>query len=111
MELKNAVETGDIDKVERIIESGGVDINAQDEQGRTLLMFACRKGYLRIVQYLCYKGANLDLKDKYGYSALTHAAANKRIHIIRELISRLAKLGIPTDYPANMPKPSGDFVL
>jgi len=111
MEIQNAVETGDIDTVERIIEAGGVDINMQDDGGLTLLMRACRKGYHRVVQYLCHKGANINLQDHQGYSALTHAAANRQLDIVRELISRHAKVGAPVNYPANMPKPTGNHIL
>lgn len=111
MELQNAVESGDIDTVERIIEAGGVDVNMQDAGGLTLLMRACRKGHSRVVQYLCHKGADINLQDKQGYSALTHAAANKRVDTIRELVSRHAKVGIPIFYPANMPKPTGNHIL
>jgi hypothetical protein len=111
MELQNAVETGDIDKVERIIEAGGVDVNLQDSGGLTLLMRACRKGQTRVVQYLCHKGADINIQDYQGYTALTHAAANRRVNTIRELISRHAKVGIPVHYPANMPKPTGDNII
>lgn len=111
MELKSAVETGDIDTVERIIEAGGVDVNMQDAGGLTLLMHACRKGHRRVLQYLCHKGADINLQDKQGYSALTHAATNRQLDIIRELVSRHAKVGVPVNYPANMPKPTANHIL
>lgn len=74
-------------------------------------MIACKLGYMRIVQYLCHKGATLNLQDKMGYSALTHATENRHIDVCKELISRHAKIGVPYHILQYIPKPSGNHII
>lgn len=107
MDLSGAIRIGDLDRVVSIIEAGGVDINAQTSSGKTLLMQACIGGHVRIVQYLCHKGAELNIKDIGGFTALTYAASNKRIDVCKELISRHAKMGMP---PSITPKPVANWI-
>ena len=49
-----------------------VDINRQDPKGKTPLMIACRSGFKFAVKMLVKKGAECDLKDNEGKTALHH---------------------------------------
>jgi hypothetical protein len=55
--------------VQRLIDSGA-DINIQYETGQTALIAASDQGYLEIVQLFLIRGANPNIKDKDGDSAL-----------------------------------------
>lgn len=49
-----------------------VDVNAQDRNGCTALMWACQNGAVTTVQLLLTNGARTDLKDEQGFTALEH---------------------------------------
>jgi ankyrin repeat protein len=54
----------------------GVDVNAVDSRGETALHGAASKGYDQVIKYLAEHGANLNLKDKQGKTALDAAIGN-----------------------------------
>jgi RNA polymerase sigma-70 factor (ECF subfamily) len=53
----------------------GLDIDARDEAGRTLLHWAAEHGHLDAVELLVDRGANLGVRDASGMTALRAAAA------------------------------------
>ena len=55
--------------------SSGVNLNAQDEKGRTAMYWASRKGHLAFVKFLCERGADMNLKSNDGQSAVNKAIA------------------------------------
>ena len=66
--LIQVVKDNNIEKVKELIESG-VDINFQDEDKKTALMYAVFFRYKYIVGLLIEKGADLDIQDDYGNTA------------------------------------------
>jgi uncharacterized protein len=52
---------------------GGINPNAQDADGRTILISAAAHGDLDIVNVLLSRGVDLNVKDRRGYTALSHA--------------------------------------
>lgn len=54
----------------------GVEINARDEEGRTLLMVAAGFGQLGIAKFLLERGADLEARDNNGNTALLDAACD-----------------------------------
>lgn len=58
-------------KVIIILLNNGVDINQQDDQGKTPLMAAAKAKEIEAVQLLLQKGANVHLKDKAGDTVIT----------------------------------------
>ncbi|QBY05038.1 ankyrin repeat domain-containing protein [Thalassotalea sp. HSM 43] len=47
----------------------GCDINVSDANGVTALIVASRTGHIEVVKLLVSKGADLKLKDNFGYDA------------------------------------------
>jgi len=62
----------DIEMVDLLLEFGA-DVNYQDSRGWTPLMIAATQGYEDMIEFLIVKGANLDIKDKYGKKAADKA--------------------------------------
>lgn len=52
----------------------GADVNARTNNGVTPLMIAAEEGHINAVTSLVKCGANVDLQDKYGNTALHYAA-------------------------------------
>ncbi|KAF0700960.1 Aste57867_8530 [Aphanomyces stellatus] len=67
----------------------GVDVNAQDHQGKTPLMLAIEMRSMNIVQMLLDAGSDLGLKCHDGYSALYLAAKTSRLDIARMILPNL----------------------
>lgn len=55
----------------------GIDINAQDATGNTVLHYAVKRLDLCLIEYLVAKGANVNIKNKEGLTAL-YGATNIR---------------------------------
>lgn len=66
----------------------GIDINAQNNLGKTALMMAAKRGNDKLVKYLCEKGADVDIKDKNDMTALMWAASHEDDQIVEYLRSR-----------------------
>jgi ankyrin repeat protein len=72
----------------------GSDVNAIDQSGQSALHGAVNNGYNTVIEYLYSKGANLNVKDKDGWTPLNIAEIyrnNFREH--KESAALLRKLG------------------
>ncbi|KAI8498882.1 hypothetical protein Bbelb_233350 [Branchiostoma belcheri] len=69
-----AIRSSDIKRIQRIIEKGN-DINAKLlPDGSTPLHLACREGFHDVVDYLIVKGADINIRDSAGKTALQYQA-------------------------------------
>ena len=73
------------------------DIDTQDASGNTALMGVCFKGYDAIAKALIYHGANVNVKNYNGATALIYATMFKKINIIKLLIENGADKTIKDD--------------
>ena len=77
----------------------GLDVNAADSQGYTPLMGAAWRGNNDIIQYLAGRGANLDARNKKGWSVTDMAngpALRSSVPMAHpETVAFLVKLGAP----------------
>jgi ankyrin len=63
-------------EVIKALHEGGADLNAQDDQGRTALHGAARKGWTQVIQLLVDLGADPNLADNQDFTPLDYAQGN-----------------------------------
>lgn len=71
--------------------NGGIDLNAQDSQGRTALWHAVNQDQIRVVNALLQHGANTVLADNTGTTPLHAAARRKPLEIMQSLLPYAVK--------------------
>lgn len=77
----------DLTKLKSLI-TQGLDLNAKDEYGTTVLMYACTVSNLDIVKLLVTEGClDVNLKDDDGVTALRLACAARKFDIVKYLVS------------------------
>lgn len=82
-----AIRAGDLNLLKTLI-GQGVDINARDNEGYTLLMDAAFYGQTKIVKYLIQLGADVNtIELRGGDTALTHAARTFNWKLVETLLS------------------------
>lgn len=84
--LMRAVADGDLKTVQQILASGAdANVNALDQAGQSALIVACQsqKANADVVKALLSSGANVNLRSRNGYTALTWAQARNRSEIVR----------------------------
>jgi len=90
-------------KYVKLLVDGGVDVNTiPDDESFTPLMKASQKGYFDIVKILVSAGADVNVKDKYGQTALILTASwptgFDRLDIVKLLIEAGADVNIKNNY-------------
>ena len=78
--LKNAVRKGDKDHVVKLLDLG-VDPNCNrfGSSGQSPLMLACLSGNVELIKLLIKRGANVDLQNYSGQTALTKVINSKNV--------------------------------
>jgi ankyrin repeat protein len=82
--LRDAIMGEDFDGIQRLTkESADLNVNWQDQMGRTLLMYAITTGNFEVIQsVLLLPDINLSLADEAGKTALDYAKDNRNARII-----------------------------
>ncbi|EAY15042.1 hypothetical protein TVAG_019420 [Trichomonas vaginalis G3] len=82
-----ALHNSNIDALDYLIDEQGVDLNAQDETGKTPLMIAIENKQIEVVKYLIQKGADVYIRIKFDdvKDALYFAVKVGNIEILLEL--------------------------
>ncbi len=94
-QLLQAVESGDIEQVKRVLARGAV-VNARTKSGLTALSIAVIRGYDDIALLLIERGASLDARDKSGdrenrhpgNSPVHYAAIYGRTRVLQAMLAR-----------------------
>lgn len=95
-EESRVTSTAALDAVKFLVDEMASDVNAADEAGNTALHAAAAGASDRIVQYLADKGAELNVRNKAGWSPLTMADGiyvNGTFQIRQSTAALMRKLG------------------
>jgi ankyrin repeat protein len=68
----------------------GVNVNTQDQDGRTALMYAAYNGHTEVMEKLIQKGASVNLCDSYGRTALMFASSGPYPAAVKLLLTNKA---------------------
>ncbi|HBL98179.1 TPA: hypothetical protein DDZ86_00880 [Candidatus Dependentiae bacterium] len=74
-------------QVEQLIK-GGVDVNAKDAQGRSLLHWVCKSGYLDAIKVCLDVKADVDSTDFDNYTPLHLACAQENLKVVKILVEK-----------------------
>lgn len=96
--LGNAAYGGSLDTVKYLVEEGSC-METEGEEA-TPLQRASAQGHLEIIQYLVTNGANVNTKNKYGYTALMEAAKSGSLEIVKFLVEKGADVDAKDRYSA-----------
>lgn len=95
MNVFEASDMGDIDRVKFLVESENVDVNAVNKYGYTALAFASMNSNENIVRYLLSKDANINVRDvEDGFTPLNLASFNGQIDMIKLFIDNGADVNV-----------------
>ncbi|KAG0214354.1 hypothetical protein BGX28_002171 [Mortierella sp. GBA30] len=96
--LSRASSNGDMNRVADMLDNfrDWIDIEAQDEDGTTPLIYAACFGHTEIAFMLLEAGAMVDARDKFGWTALVWATNNKHENIVRLLLEQGASTSAQT---------------
>lgn len=90
-QINFTAQCNNINKIKNELESG-VDVNATDDDGYTLLHWACQEGDKNVVEFLLRVGADFNKRDKDGFHALEIASTKGYIDIVKLLIDNGADI-------------------
>lgn len=84
--LIEAAQIGDLLTVQQLLAQTGYSINRRYEGGKTLLMHAAGTGQSNLVDYLIGAGANANLQDESGNTALHYATQEDHVAVVLRLL-------------------------
>ena len=102
--LIKAVKRGDIDSIQRIIESG-IDVNGHNDQGVTPLCIAAGKGNTQVLKVLIDAGADVNKPSLTGFAPLSWAVIAKQkkaTNLLREAGAKHEESNIMTEHLKNV---------
>ncbi|KAF9292776.1 hypothetical protein BGZ88_006119 [Linnemannia elongata] len=96
--FSRASSNGDMNRVADMLDNfrDWIDLEAQDEDGTTPLIYAACFGHTEIAFMLLEAGALVDARDKFGWTALVWATNNKHENIVRLLLEQGASTSAQT---------------
>lgn len=77
---------GNIDQVRQLLSHEGTNINQMDEEGLTLLHWACDRGHLEVVTLLLERKVNVNAVDSDKQTPLHYACTCEHLPIIEAMV-------------------------
>jgi ankyrin repeat protein len=84
--IHQASQVGELVIIQSLVQDGGVDVNAKDEDARTALHYAAKGGHLETLKYLVGKGAEVNARDIKRKTALHYAAQGGHLELLQYLV-------------------------
>ncbi|XP_020250824.1 ankyrin-2 [Asparagus officinalis] len=82
--------SGDVRALEALLMPADVDIDEQDENGFTALMFAAKEGHADAFRLLVFAGANVKLTNKSGETAIKLSQSNNNSELFEQVMLEFA---------------------
>ena len=79
---------GQLSMVELLLEKHNANINAQNIEGLTPLIIACQHAQINVITFLVQKGANLEITQKGGWTALVRVSFDGRLDLAQILVEQ-----------------------
>jgi len=95
-EIHEAAKSGDLAKVQALIEKTPELALVKDETGRTPLHWACRGVHIEVLKYLVGRGADVNARDDDGITPLHSVASRGHLEAVRILIEKGTRLEAQT---------------
>jgi ankyrin repeat protein len=96
-QLYDACWSRDFVRVRSLVSSGEAMVNFQNGYGATPAMACCQEGYTTILTYLLEHGANLELTDSNGFTAIHLATISNRPKSLSVLLRHGANVHMATN--------------
>ncbi|PHH69203.1 hypothetical protein CDD82_7938 [Ophiocordyceps australis] len=97
--LLRAIRLSSEDMTKLLLATGKVDVNIHDYNGKTPVVYAIEKGFVKVARWLLdTPGINVDFADNYGRTPLAYAAKHNQVAIARMLLDRGADPTIEDAY-------------
>lgn len=94
--LRHNINQGDYETAKRTLEEFGV--NVQDGDGRTALINSVIENQIDFVKWLVDNGADINIQDRGGYSALHFVGQNRLTEIGNYILSKSPNLELRDSY-------------
>lgn len=102
--ILSVFEITDLDDIDAVLMKlrHGLDVNAIDSDGRTLLMEATIWRKHRLMEILIRQGADVNKREKREWTALHFAAQDYDLRSVKLLVENGAEINAIDDYGANV---------
>lgn len=90
--LHDAARQGSSDRTEALLSSGSIDINQQDQKGRTPLICAAENGHSSVTRILLNKGSDVSITAHEGFTALHISSQSGHLAVTEMLVKAGAEV-------------------
>ncbi|PSS28775.1 Ankycorbin like [Actinidia chinensis var. chinensis] len=88
--LMFVIRANDIETLKKLVERSEIDLDEQDRNEFSAAMLAAAAGHFEAFRLLVFAGADINLRNKYGETAITLSEANKNSDIYEKVILEYA---------------------
>lgn len=90
--LYGAIESGNMNELERLLRQPGIDVNERDSKGNTPLILAAETGNIEMVRLLLAHKAEINGKNNAGWGALMRAGQLNHLGLVSLLLEAGASI-------------------